>query len=92
MEQLKVPQWKILFFILSVTVNQSVMDFEWGALTGIGREEQVHLIWIIIGLSYVARSPADSVHQPGMEKVDFWANKGHLKALFPSFSSQIRAA
>ena len=53
MEQLEVPRWKIPFFILSVTVNQSVMDFEWGALTGIGREEQVHLIWIIIGLSYV---------------------------------------
>ena len=44
MEQLEVPQWQVPFLMVSVTVNQHVMDFEREALTGMDREEQVHLI------------------------------------------------
>ena len=46
------------------------MDFEGGALTGMVRDGQVQLIWIKIRISYVLRSPPDSVHHPGIEKVD----------------------
>ena len=46
------------------------MDFEGGALTGMVREGQVQLIWIKIRISYIPRSPPDSVHHPGIEKVD----------------------
>ena len=71
MEQLEVPQWQVPFLMVSVTVNQHVMDFEREALTGMDREEQVHLIWIITRLSYGSGSRADNVHQPGTEKVEF---------------------
>ena len=71
MEQLVVPQGQDSFLMFSVTVNQQVVEFEREALTGMVREEQVHLIWIIIMLSYGPRSRADNVHQPGTEKVEF---------------------
>ena len=71
MEQLVVPQGQDSFLMFSVTVNQHVMDFEREALTGMDREEQVHLIWIITRLSYGPRSRADNVHQTGTEKVEF---------------------
>ena len=54
-----------------MTFNQFVMDFEGDALSGMAREQQVHLIWIIIRRSYVPKSAPDSVHLPEIEKVDF---------------------
>ena len=69
MEQLEVSQRQVSSFSLSVTDYQYVMDFEGGTLTGMVREGQVQLIWIKIWISYVPRSPPDSVHHPGSEKV-----------------------
>ena len=54
-----------------MTLNQFVMDFEGVALSGVGREQQVHLISIIIRLSYVPRSAPHGVYLPEIEKVDF---------------------
>ena len=92
-DQVEVNQWIGPSFIHCMNQNQYWKDFEGVGLSGIGRGQQVHLIWIKTWLNGVPRSPAGHINQPGTSMVHFWTILSPWKAIiwpFPAKSARIK--
>ena len=70
---------------------QCVMDFERVGSSEISREQQVHPICIEIWLNDIPRSPVESINDPGIWIVHFWASLSPSKLIVASLFSQIHA-